>query len=65
MRHGGGIKRPFPITTNPPDGAMGEKSFHSHPAEAALHEAATVQVRHRQVRPYKHDSTNLIKFLVD
>lgn len=53
MRHGGCIKRPFPITTNPPDGTVGEESFHSHSAKVALHEAAAIQVRHYEASPFK------------
>lgn len=45
MRDGSGSKRPLPVATNTQNGAVGEASFHPHPASASRDAAATVPVR--------------------
>lgn len=49
MCDGSGPKRPLPFAADPPDGALGEESVHSHPATTALHETTAVQVWHNKV----------------
>lgn len=51
MCDGSGPKRPLPFAADTQDGALGEASFHSHPAPTAIHETTAVQVWHIKVSP--------------
>lgn len=49
MCHSCSVKRSFPIAANAQNGALGEKSIHSHPAKTFGDAKTTVSIRTEQV----------------
>lgn len=52
MRDCSSFKRPFSITTNTQNGAMGEKSLHTYTSTTASYEEATISIWCSQVSTY-------------
>jgi len=62
MRHSGGTKRAFQISTDTQDGPMGKKGVHSHLTKTIDNEKATISTRQTHVRTLLHKNTGKLSW---
>lgn len=60
LRDGHGVECSFPVTADPPNGALGEPRFHPNPAKVALHETAQVQCGDKVRTAFAAESTPVL-----